>query len=197
MTNHKHLRLAIEDIYSNENELTESLAFRLVNEFRYSNLFIPAKRDEYGLNFIIYGDGEMKLTPLFTDPDEFNKFFKNTDDIELMQNPFELYQNILKTTDIEGYILNPASEKYLFKREFLLEIRNIPKTNYYTTNAYSGEELKKLKDTKNESLESFLKDTSNVGNFEALFEEFASSCLFTMMVSDVDLQQYAKTASSQ
>ena len=41
-----------------------------------------------------------------------------------------LYQNIIKTTDIEGYILNPASEKYLFKKEFILGIENIPKTNF-------------------------------------------------------------------
>lgn len=45
MTNHKHLRSTIEDIYLNSNELNEDLAFRLINEFRYSNLYIPAKRE--------------------------------------------------------------------------------------------------------------------------------------------------------
>ena len=43
MTNHKHLRVVLEDIYSNYNQLTEELTIRLINEFRYSNLHIPAK----------------------------------------------------------------------------------------------------------------------------------------------------------
>ena len=67
MTNHKHLRSTIEDIYLNNNELNEDLAFRLINEFRYSNLFIPAKRENGTLNFIIYETDGAKLTPLFTD----------------------------------------------------------------------------------------------------------------------------------
>ena len=104
MTNHKHLRLVLEDIYLNDNKLTEDLTLRLINEFRYSNLYIPAKRDEFTLNFIIYEDDGLKLTPLFTDKDEFHKFFKDSEDIELMENSFELYQNILLTTDIEGYV---------------------------------------------------------------------------------------------
>ena len=117
MTNHKHLRTVIEDIYTNNNELTEELTSRLINEFRYSNLYIPAKRENNTLNFIIYEDEDDKITPLFTDLDEFRKFYKSGD-VEILQNSFELYQNILKTTDIEGYILNPASEKYLFNNIF-------------------------------------------------------------------------------
>ena len=97
MTNHKHLRVVLEDIYLNNNELTNELTLRLINEFRYSNLFIPVKRDDSNLNFIIYEDGDHSLTPLFTDSDEFHKFFKDEEDIELLQNSFELYQNILKT----------------------------------------------------------------------------------------------------
>ena len=192
MTGHKHLRVVIEDIYSNNNELTEDLTLRLIHEFRYSNLYIPAKRDEFGLNFIIYEDEGLKLTPLFTDPDEFHKFFRNDEDIELLENSFELYQNVLKTSDIQGYILNPATEKYVFTKEFILSIRHIPKTNFYSTNTYSTDELKELKDSKNESLESFIADKNNIGDYEALFEELSKSVLLTMMVSDVDLKGYAK-----
>lgn len=193
MTNHKHLRVVIEDIYSNNNELSEDLTLRLIHEFRYSNLYIPAKREDFTLNFIIYEDDNgVKLTPLFTDPDEFNKFFKSEDDIELMQNSFELYQNILKTSDIEGYILNPASEKYVFSKEFILSIKNIPKTNFYSTNAYTIDKLKQIKNSKNEDLERFIENPLNVGNYEALFEHLANSRLLTLMVSDVDLSSKAR-----
>ena len=141
MSTHKHLRTVIEDIYANNNELTKDLAFKLTNEFRYSNLSIPAKRDENGLNFIIYEDDDLKVIPLFTDIDEFRKFFKDDDSVEILQNSFELYQNILKTSDFDGYILNPSSEKYLFRKDFILSIKNIPKTNYYSPVSYTVSEF--------------------------------------------------------
>ena len=191
MSHHKHLRIVIEDIYNNNNILTNDLTLRLVNEFRYSNLYIPAKRIDSTLNFITYEFENLKITPLFTDYDEFFKFFKD-DDIELLNNSFELYQNILKKGDIEGYILNPASEKYLFRKEFILSIKNIPKTNFYSNDTYDVEELKKLTDFDNKKLERFISNSDNIGNFEALFEVLSRSVLQTLMVSDVDLSYYSE-----
>ena len=190
MTNHKHLRTVIEDIYSNENQLTEELTARLIHEFRYSNLYIPAKRENDTLNFIIYEDEGSKLTQLFTDMDEFRKFYKNDENIQVLQNPFELYQNVLKTTDIDGYVLNPSTEKYLFKKEFILAIKNIPKTNFYTTNPYSQEELLSLKKSvDNTDLESFIGDRSYVGDYESLFEKMANSQLLGLMLSDLSIDK--------
>ena len=190
MTNHKHLRTVIEDIYSNENQLTEELTARLIHEFRYSNLYIPAKRENDTLNFIIYEDEGSKLTPLFTDMDEFRKFYKNDENIQVLQNPFELYQNVLKTTDIDGYVLNPSTEKYLFKKEFILAMKNIPKTNFYTTNPYSQEELLSLKKSvDNTDLESFIGDRSYVGDYESLFEKMANSQLLGLMLSDLSIDK--------
>ena len=190
MTNHKHLRTVIEDIYSNENQLTEELTARLIHEFRYSNLYIPAKRENDTLNFIIYEDEGSKLTPLFTDMDEFRKFYKNDENSQVLQNPFELYQNVLKTTDIDGYVLNPSTEKYLFKKEFILAIKNIPKTNFYTTNPYSQEELLSLKKSvDNTDLESFIGDRSYVGDYESLFEKMANSQLLGLMLSDLSIDK--------
>ena len=189
MTNHKHLRTVIEDIYSNGNKLTEELTARLIHEFRYSNLYIPSKKEDNKLNFIIYEDDDSKLTPLFTDLDEFRKFYKD-EDVRALQNPFELYQNVLKTTDIEGYILNPASEKYLFKKEFILAINNIPKTDFYTTNPYSEEELLNMKrSVDNKNLERFIENRANIGDFEGLFEQMANSQLFALMLSDLKLNK--------
>ena len=189
MSSHKHLRCVIEDIYTNNNELTEDLTFRLINEFRYSNLYIPAKREDNTLNFIIYEDeDDGKITPLFTDLDEFHKFFKSDEDIQVFENSFELYQNILKTSDIEGYILNPSSEKYLFKKEFLLAISNIPKTNFFSANPYSEEELIALKESiDNSRLEAFIENPNNIGDMINLFELMANSRLLMLMLSDLNL----------
>lgn len=189
MANHRHLRCVIEDIYTNDNNLTEDLTARLIHEFRYSNLYIPARRENGTLNFIIYEDENYKITPLFTDMDEFHKFYKSDEDIQVLQNSFELYQNILKTTDIEGYILNPASEKYLFKKEFILAISNIPKTNFFTTNPYTEEELIDLKDSiDNSPLEEFIANPNNIGDMPSLFEHMAESRLLALMLSDINLE---------
>ena len=186
MSNHNHLRVVIEDIYANDNRLNENLALKLVNEFRYSNLYIAARKENDTLNFITYEYNDMKLTALFTDHDEFRKFH-HEDDIQLLQNSFELYQNILKTTDFDGYILNPASERYLFTKEFILTITNIPKTNFYTTEAYSaGELLDIYRNVDNRYLEEYISNPKNVGDYEMLFERLANSTILTLMVSDME-----------
>ena len=190
MTNHKHLRAVIEDIRANGDILTEDLTLRLINEFRYSNLYIPAKREDFTLNFIIYEEDGLRLTLLFTGEEEFAKFFEDTADIELMQNSFELYQNVLKTSDIDGYILNPATEKYIFTKDFVLDI-NVPKTNFYSSNTYTTDELKQMRTSKNEGLERFIENAENIGDFEGLFEMMSKSRLLTLMVSDTDLKAKA------
>ena len=186
MSNHKHLRVVIEDIYANDNRLNEDLALKLVNEFRYSNLYIAARKENDTMNFITYEYNDLKLTALFTDHDEFRKFH-HEEDIQLLQNSFELYQNILKTTDFDGYILNPASERYLFTKEFILTITNIPKTNFYTTDAYSaGELLDIYRNVDNRYLEEYISNPKNVGDYEMLFERLANSTILTLMVSDME-----------
>ena len=192
MSNHKHLRTVIEDIHAIDDKLTEDLLFKLINEFKYSNLLIPAKKEKGTLNFIIYEDDDAKITPLFTDRDEFRKFYSD-DDIQVLENTFELYQNVIKTTEIEGYILNPASEKYLFSSEFILSINNLPKTNFYSSNPYTESELKDIRNNiDNGDLEDFITSPSNVGYFEGLFEKLSSSTLLALMLSNRDLTPYAE-----
>ena len=192
MSNHKHLRTVIEDIHANDDKLTEDLLFKLINEFKYSSLLIPAKKEKGTLNFIIYEDDDAKITPLFTDRDEFRKFYSD-DDIQVLENTFELYQNVIKTTEIEGYILNPASEKYLFSSEFILSINNLPKTNFYSSNPYTESELKDIRNNiDNGDLEDFITNPSNVGYFEGLFEKLSSSTLLALMLSNRDLTPYAE-----
>ena len=192
MSAHKHLRQVIEDIHANDDRLTKDLLLRLVNEFKYSNLLIPAKKENGTLNFIIYEDEEAVITPLFTDMDEFHKFYRQ-DDIQVLENSFELYQNIIKTTDIEGYILNPASEKYLFTEKFILEITNLPKTNFYTTEPYTEDELRQIHDSiDNRELENFIEKRENAGYYEGLFEKMSRSTVLALMISPNDLSQYAE-----
>lgn len=190
MSSHKHLRLVIEDIYANDDKLTEELLMRLVNELRYSNLLIPAQKEGDALNFVIYEGFDTNLTPLFTDRNEFQKFFRD-EDLQLFENSFELYRNLIKNTDVEGYVLNPASEKYLFSGQFILGIKDIPKTDFYSSNPYTESELKCIFEiADNSTLEKFVEDRANAGNYENLFENLSDSTAFALMLSSDDLSDF-------
>ncbi len=191
MIRHEHLKTAVEDYYLNGNK---EILLRLINELRYSNLYIPSKRKGGKLVFDIYQKDGVKLTPLFTDLDEVNKFY-SPGEVEVFSNSFELYRNVLKTHDIDGYILNPSSQNYLFKRDFVLAIKDIPKTSYVSTNPYSSDELKEFLDVENRDLEDFIEKGQNIGNYEALFERMSNSTLFTLMLSPNNLKPFFKDAS--
>lgn len=186
MIRHEHLKTAVEDYYLND---SKEILLRLANELRYSNLYIPSRRHDGKLSFDIYERDECRLTPLFTDLDEVNKFYR-ADEVEVFSNSFELYRNVMKTSDIDGYILNPASQNFLFKKEFILAIKDIPKTTYVSSNPYSPEELKALSNSENRTLEDFIAGRQNVGNYEALFEMLSKSTVLTLMLSDNDLTPF-------
>lgn len=188
MIRHEHLKTAVEDYYLNDDK---EILLRIINELRYSNLFIPSKRKDGKLVFDIYEKDGVNLTPLFTDMDEVNKFYR-PGEAEVFSNSFELYRNVLKTSEIDGYVLNPASQNYLFKREFILAISDIPKTTYVSTNPYSPEEIKALMNHENHDLEDFIQKRENLGNYEALFEMMSHSTVLAMMVSGSDLSEFLR-----
>ena len=191
MIKHEHLKTLLEDIFLNDNKLTEDYSIRLINELRYSNLIIPASRENDTLNFIIYQIDDLNYTPLFTDRDEFNKFYKG-EDIRALDNPFEIYQNIIKTKEIDGFILNPSSQKYLIDRELILSIKP-PKLNNFTLDALEKDSLKEIYDSiDNQELGDFIKNPNNIGNYQELFEMFSKSTLLTLMVSANDLSGIAE-----
>jgi len=187
MITHKHLKTVIEDIYLNDNRLTEELLAKLINELRYSNLIIPAKRENQTLNFIIYEFEGKKFSPLFTDLDEFHKFFKD-EDLRILDNSFELYHNVVKTRDIDGYILNPASENYIIERDFILSINHFPKDYFDDRNSYTPRELRRIyENIDNRSLNEFISERNSIGDYQGLFEEFSKSTLLTLMLSTKDI----------
>ena len=186
MIRHQHLKTLIEDILLNSNVLSEDYSLRLINELRYSGLIIPAKRSDSKLNFIIYETDDLKYTPLFTDRDEFKKIFPQ-DDVEGLENTFELYQNILKTKDIDGYILNPQTLNYILDRELILSIIP-PKLNTFTASPYDEEELKEIFNSlDNTPLEEFIANPLNTTDWEGLFEVFSSSIPLALMLASSDL----------
>ncbi|WP_298522487.1 SseB family protein [uncultured Methanobrevibacter sp.] len=186
MKTHEHLRNAVGDYCLCE---SKDILIRLINELRYSNLFIPSRKVDGKLVFDIYGDGEASLTPIFTDMDEVAKFYGD-DDIKVFSNSFELYRNILNTSDIEGYILNPASENYILTKEFILAITDIPKTTYVSPDPYAPETLKLLSDDDNQGLERAVEIWKGSRDYEVLFEAMSDSTIMVMMTSQNDLSSF-------
>lgn len=185
---HEHLKTLIEDIYLNENRLTEDYLLKLVNELRYSSLYIPAKSGDGTLDFIIYEMEGKKFTPLFTDLDEYHKFFRG-EDLRILSNTFEIYRNVLKTKDIDGYILNPASQNYILEKDLILSITHIPDSGFIGDDSYTRSEIREIyENIENASLNDFISRRENVGDYQALFEEFSKSTLVTMMLSTRKLE---------
>lgn len=183
MIRHEHLKTAVEDYCMNGGK---EILLRLANEFRYSSLYIASKRHDGKLVFDIYERDGVRLTALFTDLDEVAEFY-DPGEVEVFSNSFELYRNLLKTSEIDGYILNPASLNYLLEKEFVLSISNMPKTAYVTSNPYSGEELKAMLECENTNLNDFIEKRHYLGNYEGLFERLSESVVLALMISDSDL----------
>ena len=100
--------------------------------------------------------------------------------------------NTLKTTGIDGYVINPSSENHILKRDFIMAITDMPKTAYVTSNPYSPEELREMAEADNSDLEEFISDRTNTVNYEALFERLASSTVMVAMLSETDLSSFFK-----
>lgn len=184
MTSNSHLKTAVDD-YRLSGE--KKILLRIANELRYSSLLIPYRRRDGKPVFDIYeGDDGEVLTPVFTDPEEVASFYM-PGEIEVLNASFELCRNITRTSDIEGYVLNPASQAYLLKKDFIMAITDIPKTFYHSPDPYSPDELKDMSYCENGALEDFAK---NMGDYEELFEMLSKSTLLTLMVSDVDLEEF-------
>ena len=187
MITHRHLKTVIEDISYNDNRLTEELLAKLVNELRFSSLYIPAKRQNGTLDFIIYEIDGQKFTPLFTDMDEYRKFFRD-EDLRVLSNSFELYRNIILNKDIDGYILNPASENYILEKDLILSINHFPKDYFDDRNSYTPRELRRIyENIDNRSLNEFISERNSIGDYQGLFEEFSKSTLLTLMLSTKDI----------
>lgn len=187
---HENLRNALEEICFTE-DFDKKVIEKIENELKHSCLIIAADLTANSLNFRVQEEGDDQFGILFTDMDEFNKVFK-AEDCESHPMDFVLYQEIIKEGILDGFILNPASECLLLKKDLFLEIDNLPEHEFSNRDAFSTSDLKSLKDSiDNKDMEDFVKNPKNIGNFEELFEKISNSTLLTLILSNNDLSEYA------
>ncbi len=187
---HENLRKALEEIYFSESHDGETFE-RFENELKHSCLIVAADMTESSLNFRVHENGDEQYGVLFSDMDEFNKTFSN-DECESHSMDFLFYQLVISEGLLDGFVLNPESECLLLKRELFLEIDDLPEHQFNNRNAFSTGELKKLRDSiDNSDLEKFVRNPNNLASYEELFEKISGSTLLTLMLSRDDLTEYA------
>lgn len=186
---HENLRKAMLNI-QNDN-LTDENIERFLNEIKHSCLIIAANINPNGVDLALVEIENRKYALLFTDMDEFRKLVP-PGDVDSYEFDFEVYKGMVEEELADGFIINPASEGFIFKKELVNIIQTLPEHDYPEDDALSVNELKDLKDSiNNNDLEYFINDSSNIGLYDELFTKLSNSTLLTLMLSRNDLSHYA------
>ena len=168
---HKYLRNLLDNL--NDENYDDFLV-----ELQYSTLITPI--GDVGLSMI-----KNKYLPLFTEFYEFDKFNRN-EEYQLAVHDFNFYLELLKNDIVEGFIINPESEKFQISKDILKSI--LP--NYIFDQEYqvfTANEIRQIKDSiENRDLNEFLKNTQNLWDLDILIEKINSSTVFTLLISDKD-----------
>ena len=168
---HKYLRNLLDNL--NDENYDDFLV-----ELQYSTLIVPV--GDVGLSMI-----KNKYLPLFTEFYEFDKFNRN-EKYQPAIHDFNFYLELLKNDIVEGFIINPESEKFQISKDILKSI--LP--NYIFDQEYqvfTANEIRQIKDSiENRDLNEFLKNTQNLWDLDILIEKINSSTVFTLLISDKD-----------
>ena len=188
-----NLKRYVREFEEKWEDASDEVFFRILDELKHSNLIIAV---EIGVGCItgvatFTHDGK-KYGFLFTDMDEFRKFDPDGRSGS-KEFDFEFYKEMVDNGFVEGFILNPESERFILVRDIFEDIGDLPQHDYLPDESYTSTELKGLRDSMdNASLEDFIKDPSNTGKYEELFAEISNSTLLTLMVSGDNLDGFAE-----
>lgn len=189
---HEYLRDTMNEIMKLGEDITEELCERFAKELKYSCLIAAGDVCDGTINLITAKSvlGEFGL--LFTDMDEFQKVFPDFN-VESHENVFSAYKELIAKSNLTGFIVNFEGEGYILSREFVEMIEDIPQSLFTTTNSYTSGEIKRLKNSINNStLENFIANPENVYDYEGLFDNISNSTFFTLLVSRDDLNVNAE-----
>lgn len=165
-----------------------------VFELKVSNLLIPVSEvnDELTFETLISQDGELVLLPLFTCEDEFYKIYGDEDDVEPMENEFELYAEIISDESIDGIVIDAGTLSATVPKDMVEFAEADFAISYDDVETRSLKEIKDVYDNpQNEDLIKFIEDESNENDFEGLMVEMSNADLLNLVVSDESLDGFA------
>ena len=189
---HENLKRTMDEIETLGDEAPNELFDKLLEEIKHSCLIIAGDVISDTINIVTAKTDHGDFGLLFTDMDEFMKIFPDFN-CEAHENSFTAYMDMIRESDLEGFILNPAGEGLILHKDVLNNMGDMPEYRFSSKDSYSSQELKDLKDSiSNDSLEEFINNPGNIGRYEELFDEISSSTLLTLMLSRDDLNGEAE-----
>lgn len=189
--NHDNLRRHLAEFEQKGDEVSDETLNMLMAELQHSCLILAGEISTAPQMAVFNRDGK-RYGFLFTDMDEFRKFDPSSE-CPSQACDFGVYKAMVESGDVEGFILNPMSEGFIVIRGIFESIQHLPQHDYPPEGSYTSFELRDLRDSMdNASLEEFLADSSNIGRYEELFSMISGSTLLTLMVSRVDLSEFAE-----
>ena len=124
----------------NHTQLPEDLAYLFVEELKVSNLLIPAKISENSINFPeVIGNDNLRLLPLFTDTDEFQKKYR--DEFQPLENELSYYLNMVNDLGFDGILINSESDEFFVDKFLLNQITPFSRNN---TGKYDALRLREI-----------------------------------------------------
>ena len=171
-------------------------------ETNVTNNYLKTQLNELEKHYILHEDDldfevlsdeneEVKIIPLFTDADEFYKYYPSDSKYAPLPNEISVYTSIVNEYDLDGCAFNPASSEFILEKE-LFDAIILDDEFEIDEDAedYSAEEMYDISQkTTNDSLVEFIRSDND--SFEELMLLLAESLLFNLAVSGSDLSQYA------
>ena len=147
-------------------------------------------RDDY-INIPTADLENEKYGLLFTDMDEFRKAFPDYE-VESHPNDFEAYFDMMKKSNLSGFIINIKTECFILPAEAFEDETSLPLKRYPTDDSYSSSELKEIRNhINNGPLEEFIRDPKNIARYEELFSKMSESTLMILRLAKEDLRDKA------
>lgn len=191
-----HLRIVLNEVggyLEKGQEPPEDLFLEFTGELRVSNLLIPGivEGDEL-ISENLTNDG-FTVIPLYTDDDEYVKDKGLNSEYEPIPNDIRYYVELINENNLDGIIINLASESFFIPSDLLNNITLTP--SFSINDNFDGYTPEKLKDiaenASNESLVNFIGNPSNESNFDGLMMELTKSILLNVIVDEENLGNYS------
>ncbi len=191
----KYLKKALIDLQNalegDGDASSELMVF--INELKMSNLLIPGIDDGEDLIYetLISEEDDMTFLPLFTDSEEFYKFYDEDSEYEPIANEFEIYAGI--SEDVDAIIIDAEGEEFIATKEMIELACEDFSAKKDDVEAKDASQIRQIYDSiSNESLSQFIADESNANDFEGLMVEISASKLLDLVVSEDSLDEFGE-----
>ena len=178
-------------------EPPEDLFSEFVSELRVSNLLVPGiiDGDEFISENLTSNEDGTTIIPLYTDDDEYLKDKgMDADEFEPIPNDIRYYVELLNENSGDGLIINLASECFSIPTPLLNDLPLNQGISFQDNfKGYGPDRLINIaKNATNDSFIDFIRNSNDFNNIERLMLEFSKSTLLNVIVSDENLEYYAK-----